>query len=188
MWQALNHFKKYRQGGGIVIFNNKGEVLIGCRTARKKSDIGTWQFPQGGYEPHKDGNRYNGVVREIHEEVGLDALKDLVFVKEIPKTLHYDITEKISIHKGQEIVYFLFFWEEADVSKCVLDNDPPPEFSQVLFKDWDFLLENVAPSKRSMYGELRELSVPIITKFLEEQDRESDHSSRSDRSSSGSSD
>jgi len=155
----------YRQGGGVVIFNADGHVLVGCRSTFKGSGVGSWQFPQGGYEK-KDGSRKDGIIREIREEIGLDAMKDLEFVHQLADPLRYEITEKLTLYKGQEIVWFLFYFPEGDLTKCKLDNYPPAEFSEVTWMNWDDLLTKIPNSKKGMIAALRKGCEPRIKEFL----------------------
>jgi 8-oxo-dGTP diphosphatase len=62
-----------------VILNREGQVLLLRRSKTDTRCPGEWGFPGGNVEA--DENFTDGVIREIHEEAGLDVpLESLVLV------------------------------------------------------------------------------------------------------------
>ena len=57
--------KKYRRCVGIMILNNKNQILVGRRLDHPS---GYWQMPQGGID--KNENPEEAVWREMMEEIG----------------------------------------------------------------------------------------------------------------------
>jgi len=54
----------YRLNVGLVVINNKGELLL-C----KRKNINSWQFPQGGIDFGE--SPLKAAKRELYEEVGI---------------------------------------------------------------------------------------------------------------------
>ena len=75
-------------GGGALIFNNKGEVLLVKRTSKTRNQAGQWSKPGGGIE---FGEKVEDAIkREIKEEVGVDIelTRFLGFVDDIMESDH----------------------------------------------------------------------------------------------------
>eukprot|EP00029_Vermamoeba_vermiformis_P011315 TRINITY_DN6188_c0_g1_i1.p1 TRINITY_DN6188_c0_g1~~TRINITY_DN6188_c0_g1_i1.p1 ORF type:complete len:201 (+),score=52.20 TRINITY_DN6188_c0_g1_i1:38-604(+) len=157
----------YRTGCGGIVCNSEGKLLVGRRAPEKKTDVGTWQFPQGGYEASTDGSLMDGIKREVQEELGLDA-KLLTFVKDTGVDVSYDFAtpNRITRQKGQIIRYFIFHWPDPDLSKLKFDNTAEIEFDKVDWMTWDQLLESVAQVKHAMYTALRKVAEPMINEYL----------------------
>ncbi|HMV45867.1 MAG TPA: NUDIX domain-containing protein, partial [Leptospiraceae bacterium] len=81
--------KPYRKNVGIVVFNSKGEVLVGRRVGPYRDN---WQYPQGGID--EDEEPKQAAVRELYEEVGI---KEVQFVYEAPKWISYDFPKDLDI-------------------------------------------------------------------------------------------
>jgi len=157
----------YRPCLGACIFDHSGRILVGKRSINKKQAVGTWQCPQGGYDEHADkGSKVNGVWREVWEEVGLKPQHGLELVGQLDKELQYETEAGAHSHRGQSMTWFLFYWDGADLSKCKLDNEAKPEFSELDWKDWDFVVNHVMDSKKEVYAKLREWAEPAITRHL----------------------
>jgi ADP-ribose pyrophosphatase YjhB (NUDIX family) len=58
-------------GGGILILNNKKEVLLLKRNKKSKNEIGFWQKPGGAVDYGE--KVINAMKREIKEEIGVDV-------------------------------------------------------------------------------------------------------------------
>ena len=58
-------------GGGVLIFNKKGEVLLKKRSKNSKNEIGKWEKPGGAIEYGEKSEK--AMKREIKEEVSLNV-------------------------------------------------------------------------------------------------------------------
>jgi len=84
-----------RTGMGIMVMNEKGEVLLGLRNSdatKADSDLhgeGTWTFPGGKFD-FGDG-LFEGAARELKEETNLDLIRaEIISVSnERADTAHY---------------------------------------------------------------------------------------------------
>ncbi len=152
--------KPYRKNVGIVIFNSKGEVLVGERINIK----GSWQFPQGGIDEGED--LLTAAKREIYEEVGIQNPE---FVYEYPDWLNYDFPSNLDIpkakkYKGQTQKWFLFYWDNP-AANCILDVHER-EFAKVKFIEIQEVLKSVAPFKLKVYKQIIAKFEPIIQEYL----------------------
>jgi 8-oxo-dGTP diphosphatase len=57
-------------GGGVLIFNEKGEVLLKKRSKKSKNEVGFWQQLGGSIDYGE--KVINAVRREIKEEAGIE--------------------------------------------------------------------------------------------------------------------
>ena len=57
--------ESYRRSVLAVFVRADGKVLLG-----KRSDLGVWQFPQGGIDPGE--SEVEALYREMKEEIGCD--------------------------------------------------------------------------------------------------------------------
>ncbi len=58
-------------GGGILILNKKGEVLLMKRSKNSKNEIGWWSKPGGAVNYNEKA--IDAMKREIKEELGIDV-------------------------------------------------------------------------------------------------------------------
>ncbi|MCB0384021.1 MAG: (deoxy)nucleoside triphosphate pyrophosphohydrolase [Bdellovibrionales bacterium] len=63
-----------------IIWNDKGEILIGRRGRQQGHLAGKWEFPGGKVEPGESVE--NALVREIGEEIGI-AIEQLTAFEEL---------------------------------------------------------------------------------------------------------
>eukprot|EP01133_Synstelium_polycarpum_P009752 gene9752-11388_t len=164
-----NIIDKYRNCVGAVIFNEKGHVLIGRRSANKKTSIGKWQFPQGGIDG--DEEPYVAVLREMHEEVGLTpSLETLRYVTKVEGPLVYLVEPgSNNNHIGQSIQWYLFYLPADRIADVNLEVETPPEFDAIQWHDFSAFVDDqsmVVPSKQSMFKRLLLESLPAINHFL----------------------
>jgi len=85
--------KSYRPNVGIIVFNRKGEVLVGERVGVPDS----WQFPQGGIDEGEDPQA--AALRELYEEVGINNAV-LAYVHPYAKTALLMPTSSYSSRKA----------------------------------------------------------------------------------------
>jgi len=155
----------WRPTVGAIIINNEGRLLVGKRSRFKKTEVGKWQFPQGGVNDKEDP--YQAVVREIKEEVGLNFDKEH-FVGPVEEELYQHSTE-LKKWRGQRLNFFIFYWPYGDLSKCNINIEKEPEFDEVKFMNWEELLIDGVESKKKIFERLKELAGPRIEKYLEEE-------------------
>ena len=75
---------KFRAGVGLLVIDDRGEVLAIERTAPR----GAWQLPQGGIERGETSER--AAYRELCEETGL-RVGDVELLAELPVWLGYEL-------------------------------------------------------------------------------------------------
>ena len=154
--------KEYRRNVGMVIFNSKGEVLVGERV----NFPGSWQFPQGGIDDD-DKDCEAAVIRELYEETGI---RDGEIIFKLDEWIYYDFpaevraTKRFENYKGQKQKWFLIHWDKP-ASECSLDHHET-EFKEVRFIPLDQCLETVVSFKRKVYENLIENFEPKIKQFL----------------------
>ncbi|TGK30660.1 RNA pyrophosphohydrolase [Leptospira yasudae] len=153
--------KPYRKNVGMVVFNSRGEVLVGERL----NFLGSWQFPQGGIDEEEDPT--TAALRELYEEVGINTG---AIVSEYPEWIPYDFPENLPLnrhlqkYRGQLQKWFLIHWDgEAD--QCDLDVHER-EFETVRFIPIEKTLETVVPFKKDVYYKIVNDFGPKIRTFL----------------------
>jgi len=145
----------------MVVFNSRGEVLVGQRVNFK----GSWQFPQGGIDDPED--IIQAANRELNEEVGIEKA---ILVSEYPEWVNYDFPATLKLNKnlknfkGQTQKWFLLFWDKK-AEDCKLDLDTR-EFSEVKFISFETCLDTIVPFKRSVYEKLLNFFLPEIKNYL----------------------
>ena len=80
----------YRINVGIVLINNKKQVLLGKRVNYKTF---AWQMPQGGIDQNEEP--IESVFRELKEEVGTN---NIIIIKELQEWIKYDFPKDIKIN------------------------------------------------------------------------------------------
>lgn len=115
-------------GVGVIVFNSRGEVLVGFRGPECRNEQNCWEFPGGGFEPEIDQTIVAACVREIFEEANLKVSVKLcagTFVHRVPGqvwVVPVYIAELISPQIDMRIL---------EESKC----------AGLTFKSWDEVLE-----------------------------------------------
>ncbi len=79
----------YRASSVAVVCAHEGAVLVCQRNGWKGPS--SWQFPQGGIE--KGETPRQGLLRELHEETGLEA-EEVSVVDWLPSWISYRVPEK----------------------------------------------------------------------------------------------
>ena len=95
----------YRKGVGLMIFNDRGEILVARRIDMPSE---AWQMPQGGIDSGEDPRR--AAMREMREEIGTDKAE---IVAESRGWLTYDLPAELvpkiwpGRYRGQPQKWFL---------------------------------------------------------------------------------
>jgi len=140
--------KQYRRCVGMMILNNKNEILVGRRLDHPS---GYWQMPQGGID--LDENPEEAVWREMMEEIGTNNA-NLIHISK--HWLNYDIPkdtlEKLPwghMYIGQTQKWFVFRFTGQDNDINVSTDNP--EFSEWQWSKYESLVDNIVPFKREIY-------------------------------------
>ncbi|MGJ4745377.1 RNA pyrophosphohydrolase [Leptospira sp. SA-E8] len=153
--------KPYRKNVGMVVFNSKGEVLVGERLNFK----GSWQFPQGGIDDGEDPN--SAAQRELLEEVGI---QDAEIIYQYPSWINYDFPESLHLssnlkkYRGQTQKWYLLYWN-GKAEDCDLTAHEQ-EFERVRFIPFQECLSTVVSFKKDVYQKLVQEFEPKILDFL----------------------
>lgn len=156
--------KKYRPCAGAVVFNKKGQVLLG---ARKESTTDDWQFPQGGIE--KNESPIMAAKRELFEEMNVSSVELIAIDKEpmiyeFPDNVKNKFKKKGIYFDGQEIYFALFFFTGSDEEISV--KTKTPEFKKYAWKDLNFAVNSVIDFKKDVYKNLAKNFIPLIEQYL----------------------
>lgn len=152
--------KPYRKNVGLVVFNSRGEVLVGARIGMKDN----WQFPQGGIDEGEEPK--DAALRELYEEVGIQNAE---FVFENPDWISYDFPKDLDIrmakkYSGQIQKWFLLYWDHP-ANECNL-HIHEQEFETVKFIPFPSCVDTIVSFKREAYVKLIEVFTPEIEKYL----------------------
>jgi putative (di)nucleoside polyphosphate hydrolase len=138
----------YRPNVGIIIANNRNQVLWGKRLRQH-----SWQFPQGGIQHGETPEQ--AMYRELREEVGL--LPEHVRILGRTKDwMRYDVPQdwkksrSRSGYRGQKQIWFLLLLvgRDCDVS---LRSSAHPEFDAWRWNDYWLDINAVIEFKRQVY-------------------------------------
>lgn len=179
--------ERYRRCACAVVFNDRGEILVGERSDRP----GSWNMPQGGIE--KNESVEAAAARELFEETGVRAksgANDDDGVVELVGALPEDngycyrvdgpswLSERGLV--GQRLEFCLFRWRARDAADARALEDPsshpavnlsgldgePREFSRLRWMSFDDVVEGVWPSKRGPYALARDVARPRVARAL----------------------
>jgi putative (di)nucleoside polyphosphate hydrolase len=133
---------------GMMILNNKNEILVGRRLDHPS---GYWQMPQGGIDLNEKPEE--AVWREMMEEIGTNNATLIYTSKhwfnyDIPK----DTLEKLPwghMYIGQTQKWFVFRFTGQDNDINVSTDNP--EFSEWQWSKYESLVDNIVPFKREIY-------------------------------------
>ena len=143
----------YRRCVGIMILNDKNEILVGKRIDHPS---GHWQMPQGGIDENEDPEQ--AVWREMKEEIGTNKAR---MIKQSKQWINYKIPSETlaTLPWGQKYVgqtqkWFVFrFIGKNDEINVGTEN---PEFSEWKWSHYDLLVEDIVPFKRKTYQKILE--------------------------------
>jgi putative (di)nucleoside polyphosphate hydrolase len=138
----------YRAGVGVMLVNDRGQVLVAKRT---DSAGEAWQMPQGGIDEGEEPAQ--AALRELEEEIGTRKAELLA---ESRGWLDYDLPEALrdqlwgGRYRGQRQKWFLGRFTGAD-SDIALDRHAHPEFAAWRWVEPDTLPDLIVPFKRKLY-------------------------------------
>lgn len=148
----------YRKNVGIIVCNNRGQVLWARRVRRDG-----WQFPQGGVKPFESA--VDAAFRELHEEIGLRA-HDVCLLGATDRWLRYEVPGaardfRRRHFRGQKQRWFLFKLI-ADESSVRLDASNDPEFDSWRWIDYWGPLQQIVAFKRPVYQAALQELAPLL--------------------------
>ncbi len=150
----------FRFNVGIVIFNDRGQLLWARRVGQK-----SWQFPQGGLDEGESAEQ--ALYRELKEEVGLSP-DDVEIVAQtgawLPYTLpkRYQRSGSMPLCIGQKQKWFLLYLRCPETHIDV-KHHTPQEFDGWRWVSYWYPLSHVISFKREVYQQaLVELSSAMI--------------------------
>ena len=153
--------KNYRRCVGMMILNDKNEILVGKRLDHPS---GYWQMPQGGID--KNENPEKAVWREMMEEIGTNDAK---LIQTSSQWINYDIPKdtlatlpwgKEYVGQTQKWFLFLFAGRNQDINVETIN----PEFSEWKWSHHDLLVDNIVPFKRQVYSKILDEFANIFQK------------------------
>lgn len=143
--------RPYRKGVGAVLFNERGEVLVGRRIDTPGD---AWQLPQGGVAKREPPEQ--ALWRELAEEIGTAKAE---IIGRTADWLTYDLPERLrdrvwkGAYRGQRQLWFAlrFLGTDDDID---LRASAHPEFDAWRWADLESLPALAVPFKRALYGRL----------------------------------
>lgn len=145
---TVEHSPDYRRGVGIMLLNNRNEVLVG----RRADATDAWQMPQGGID--EDENPRDAAFRELREEISTDKAE---IIAETKTWLRYDLPPELRKRwnnrwRGQQQKWFVmrFVGVDADIDVAT----EHAEFSAWKWVPVDRLPELIVSFKRQLYVDL----------------------------------
>lgn len=139
--KKLGHETLILSGSGVIIVNDKNEILLG-----KRADNGYWDYPAGAMEL---GESFEECARrEAKEETGLD-LGELEFLMSLSgKETYYEYPNKDRCYIAGIVFICFDFSGEMKVQE--------EEVIEQAFFPIDNLPDNLHPNKEKVYAKVRE--------------------------------
>ena len=145
--------ENYRRCVGMMILNEKNEILVGKRIDHPS---GHWQMPQGGIDENEDPEQ--AVWREMKEEIGTNKAR---MIKQSKQWINYKIPSETlaTLPWGQKYVgqtqkWFIFKF--LGINKDINVGTENPEFSEWKWTNHNTLIENAVPFKKNTYSKILE--------------------------------
>lgn len=145
----------YRPGVGIMLFNDRRQVLVGQRldTPSTAGPSAAWQMPQGGIDGAETPEA--AAMRELEEEIGTNHAE---IIAESREWLTYDLPDELAAvlwggrYRGQRQKWFAmrFLGRDADVNV----ETARPEFGDWKWLEPRALPDVIVPFKRALYQQL----------------------------------
>ena len=142
----------YRRNVGMVILNDRGEVLIANRIGFRDR----WQFPQGGVHPNEP--ILTSVFRELHEEVGLSK-QHVQYVASTTRWMRYRIPPEVNVSKlgiGQTQRWFLLRFIGRDCNIKLNNQGVDSEFNRYQWVNYWEPIQRIVRFKRHVYQNMLE--------------------------------
>ena len=152
----------YRPNVGIIIANNKGQVLWARRVGQD-----AWQFPQGGINSKESIE--DALYRELKEETGLDP-KNVEVVGSTRGWLRYKLPKRMlrqntSSFVGQKQRWYLLKMLADDEAVSFTHSDTP-EFDHWRWVSYWYPLGQVVSFKQEVYRKAMKELAPHISRCL----------------------
>ena len=152
----------YRPNVGIIVANDKGQVLWARRVGQQ-----AWQFPQGGI--NKGESMEAALYRELKEEIGLSKAQ-VEIVNSTRGWLRYklpkrNLRQNNTSFIGQKQKWYLLkmLTDDKDVR---FDQSETPEFDHWQWVSYWYPLGQVVPFKKDVYRRAMKELAPSISKCV----------------------
>jgi|TARA_B110000285_G_scaffold117435_1_gene133117 putative (di)nucleoside polyphosphate hydrolase len=152
----------YRPNVGIIVANDKGQVLWARRVGQQ-----AWQFPQGGI--NKGESMEAALYRELKEEIGLSKAQ-VEIVNSTRGWLRYKLPKRYLRQNntsfiGQKQKWYLLkmLTDDKDVR---FDQSETPEFDHWRWVSYWYPLGQVVPFKKDVYRRAMKELAPSISKCV----------------------
>lgn len=142
--------RPYRPGVGVMLLNDKTEVLVAQRIDMPSD---AWQMPQGGIDGKE--TPVAAAWREMREEIGTDKAALLAesrgwYLYDLPRNLADKIWRGRFRGQRQKWFAFRFLGQDSDID---IETEKP-EFSRWKWAPMRDLPSLIVPFKRSLYADL----------------------------------
>ena len=152
----------YRPNVGIIVANDKGQVLWARRVGQQ-----AWQFPQGGI--NKGESMEAALYRELKEEIGLSKAQ-VEIVNSTRGWLRYKLPKRYLRQNntsfiGQKQKWYLLkmLTDDKDVR---FDQSETPEFDHWQWVSYWYPLGEVVSFKKDVYRRAMKELAPSISKCV----------------------